>query len=243
MADTAEKNGQSALWNMATPWTALLNSSAMKSAGLERLLTIYRDPVYAYFRAQQLNSADAEDLTQQLLMDFFLVRGSHRAADPARGRFRNFLLSSARNALLDWKKRGRSLKRGGKVAHVHLDALLAGPVPELKVNKGVDPDGYFDRYWALATWRTAYDLFRNRVSRQLVEAFELCYASSGKGSQEQSARKLGISIAAYNSRTFMARKRFYECIKEVVRATLDDPDEIKVELEYLFQLLTEHGFR
>ena len=233
-----------ALWNVKTPWTVLLQADAAHAANLERLLSIYREPVYAYYRAQQLSESDAEDLAQQLLMDFFLVRGSHKKAQAARGRFRFFLLSSARHALLDWKKHKRSLKRGGKVAHVSLEQVkstkAAGAEPH---GRGpADPDALFDRHWALATWRAGFESFKTQSSSQLVEAFELFYAAQQHNSQEQAAKKLGISTAAFNSRLFTARQKFFECIKDIVQTTLEDKGEIKEELDYLFRLLSEYGF-
>jgi RNA polymerase sigma-70 factor (ECF subfamily) len=231
-----------ALWNVKTPWTVLLQADAAHAANLERLLSIYREPVYAYYRAQQLSESDAEDLTQQLLMDFFLVRGSHKKAQAARGRFRFFLLSSARHALLDWKKHKRSLKRGGKAAHVSLEQVKSTKAAGAEHNDPADPDALFDRHWALATWRAGFESFKTQSSAQLVEAFELFYAAQQGNSQELAAKKLGISTAAFNSRLFTARQKFFECIKDIVQTTLEDKGEMKEELDYLFRLLSEHGF-
>jgi RNA polymerase sigma-70 factor (ECF subfamily) len=224
-------------WGVATPWTLLLHGDAKQAASLERLLSIYRDPVYAYYSAQRMSKSDAEDLTQQLLMDFFLVRASHKNALPVHGRFRNYLLSAARHALLDWKKHGRSLKRGGKVAHVSIeDAKIHRPAQR------ENPDEQYDQRWAIATWHAAYDLFRSRTSEQLVEAFELFYKPEDKVSQEEAARRLGISVAALNSRLYTARRRFFECIKDIVQTTLEDPSELDEELRYLHRLLERSGF-
>ena len=226
-------------WGVLTPWTLLLQNDPKHAASLERLLTVYRAPVYAFYRAQRLSESDAEDLTQHLLMDFFLVRASHAQAQPAHGRFRNYLLTSAKHVLLDWKKHGRSVKRGGKVAHVPLDSPN---VPDAAETHGVTPDEHFDRHWAVATWHAAYEVFRTRTSEQLVQAFELYYSGTQKISQETAAQELGISLAAFNSRLHTARRRFYTCIKDIVQTTVEDPAELDRELADLHALLARGGF-
>src|SRR5437868_5052288 len=113
MAKTSAKSHGPRVWDIKTPWTLLLDSGAEAKENLERLVTIYLDPIYAYYRAQGLNASDAEDLTQSVLLDFFVVRKSHKEAQPAHGRFRNFLLAAARNGFLNWKKHGQTKRRGG----------------------------------------------------------------------------------------------------------------------------------
>src|SRR4051794_21302053 len=59
--------------------------------GLERLARIYWYPLYAYGRRQGLKEEDAQDLTQAFLARLLTEHGL-QSVDPAKGRFRSFLL-------------------------------------------------------------------------------------------------------------------------------------------------------
>ena len=64
---------------------------------LRVLLERYWSPVYAYFRRLGEAPADAADLTQGFLTRVISDRRLLELADPERGRFRSFLLTSFRN--------------------------------------------------------------------------------------------------------------------------------------------------
>src|SRR5437016_1156939 len=93
---------------------------ASGAAALEQLCQCYWYPVYAYVRRKGYGPEEAQDLTQ----GFFarLLDGNRIAlADPARGRFRTFLLSAMQNFLINEWTRAARLKRGGGIEFVPLD--------------------------------------------------------------------------------------------------------------------------
>src|SRR5438445_2210584 len=98
-----------------THWSVVLSaghgSSPDAHQALEWLCRTYWYPLYAYVRRRGVGKDDAEDLTQQFFLR--LLQGNRLAlADPARGRFRTFLLSSLQNFLAnEWTKAARE-KRG-----------------------------------------------------------------------------------------------------------------------------------
>ena len=73
----------------------------------------YWYPAYAFIRRQGHDADAARDLTQEF---FTRVLEKHyfRDADPARGRFRAFLLTSIRHFLSNERDREQALKRGGR---------------------------------------------------------------------------------------------------------------------------------
>ncbi len=74
---------------------------------LEQLCRSYWFPLYAYVRRQGQGPEDAQDLTQEFFSRF-LQRGSFERADPERGRFRTFLLSSMKRFLNEeWRRATR----------------------------------------------------------------------------------------------------------------------------------------
>jgi RNA polymerase sigma factor (sigma-70 family) len=227
-------------WAVKTPWTVLLSAREQHAAGMEQLLSLYSDPIYAYYRRQGLTPSDAEDLTQHMLMEFFLVKKSHETVSPTRGRFRDFLLASARNALLDWRKHGRAQRRGGDRKCFSLDELKE-QWAHWEPADSDSPEAEFERQWARSTWLAALELFRARNSPELVEALDAFYAGGDRPTQEQAAAQLGVSVACLNSRLYTARRRLFECIQEIVRATIEDPRDLGRELNWLRDMLAEAG--
>src|SRR5262249_31449495 len=83
-------------------------------AALAELCRTYWYPLYAFARRKGCTPERAEDLVQ----GFFsagLARGFLRTVDPARGRFRTFLLAAFENYVGNQRARERRVKRGGRI--------------------------------------------------------------------------------------------------------------------------------
>src|SRR5437868_3725397 len=109
-----------------TRWSVVLHAGRAGAnaeaahAALARLCRTYWFPLYAHVRRRGFGAHDAEDLTQ----DFFarlLARQSIAQADPARGRFRSFILTALNHFLADEWDRLRTQKRGGTTEVLSLD--------------------------------------------------------------------------------------------------------------------------
>lgn len=107
------------------------------SDALEVLCRSYRPAVVAWLRRHRETPEDAEDLAQ----DFFerlLQKRLLARADPQRGRFRSFLLTSLRNFWLNELERRGGQRRGGNQLSVDVDEnQLSHP--------GESPEQAFDR--------------------------------------------------------------------------------------------------
>ena len=95
----------------STHWTLLaqatLNGDSPGREALSRLCENYRPPVVAYLRMKGLGAAEAEDLAQDLFARLLTSRAWKRA-DPARGKFRTFLLGIVQHVLSSQWARSRS---------------------------------------------------------------------------------------------------------------------------------------
>ena len=80
-------------------------------AALAELCRTYWYPLYAFARRKGCTPEQAEDLTQGFFSDG-LARGFLRTVDPARGRFRTFLLAAFENYLGQSSAPGRSGSSG-----------------------------------------------------------------------------------------------------------------------------------
>src|SRR5512134_56329 len=94
-----------------THWSVVLAAGKEETpeaaAALELLCRTYWRPVYVYSRRRGYSPEDAQDFTQQFLVEF-LSEGSFNRASPARGRFRSFVLKSLQHFLTDeWRRTHR----------------------------------------------------------------------------------------------------------------------------------------
>ncbi len=232
----------------ATRWTLVLrakgNTPEARQA-LGELCEAYWQPVFRFLRRSGRDEDSARDLTQ----DFFtrlLERNSLAAADPARGRFRSFLLGALKHFLADtWDYEHRQ-KRGGGVQPESLEASSSAetgvglqlPDPAAKIS-----DEIFDREWALAIMSRALD----HVSRALAaegkaEHFQTLQpwlaGNAPVLSQAEASARLGLSEGALKVAIHRLRKRFREAVRNEIAQTLNNPADVQEELGYLVQVLS-----
>src|SRR5215510_3008332 len=117
-----------AKWFATTHWSVVLSAVDDSSPGakeaLEHLCRTYWYPLYAYVRRQGHSPEDAQDLTQAFFVRF-LAKKSVQLADPQRGKFRSFLLTSLKHFLTHEWERARAVKRGGGQIHLSWDQTSA----------------------------------------------------------------------------------------------------------------------
>jgi RNA polymerase sigma-70 factor (ECF subfamily) len=117
------------------------NDDERKEA-LDRLLRRYMPALRAHLiHAKRLQPAAAEDLLQEFILTKVVERNLISQADPARGRFRSFLLSSLNYFLIDEHRREHTAKRSPHAA-VPIDENLDAAPGEFR------PQDAFDVAWA-----------------------------------------------------------------------------------------------
>src|SRR5438045_2923676 len=146
-----------------TRWTLVVaaGDSDRKEArsALVSLCENYWYPLYAYLRRCGYSRDRAQDLTQQFFIRVLEGRYLDRA-DPEKGRFRAFILTSLKFFLSDEADRDRAQKRGG------------GNVLSLEVSSGEEryqrdsahnetPERIFERRWALSVLDRVMDRLRD----------------------------------------------------------------------------------
>lgn len=233
MTDETEIGGHR--WQfVTTAWGLVAQAGDPAAPGrgeaLNALVAQYWKPVYHFVRHSGHSIEDAKDLTQGFF-EHFLRRDLPAKADPARGRFRWFLLASVRNFLRDARDRASAAKRAGDLVRVPLDpaALGAG-----------DPEAMFNREWAAmvidqARKRFAADLRREGREEDL-RLFEryLDGLAGGRVSYEELSAEFGIPAGPLGQHLFRARARFREIVLQVVRQYAATPEDAQQELEELF---------
>ena len=134
-----------------TRWTMVLaagSGSDQADRALARLCQNYWVPLYAYLRKKGHQPADAEDIVQAFLARL-IEKVALAAADPNRGRFRSFLISSLQNFAANRRDQELTHKRGGNLRKFSLDFNTAEAAYHREPWTDLTPEKIFDRRWAI----------------------------------------------------------------------------------------------
>ena len=229
-----------------TRWSLVLAAGADPSERADRALAElcadYWYPLYAYVRRRGYDAEDARDLTQAFFAKL-LEKHDLTAADPARGRFRSFLLTSMKNFLASEWRRQATLKRGGDVEVVSIDYEDAENRYRVEPAHALTPEAIYERRWALALLDRAVDDVRTRYAGrgkgELFDALKgyLGHDPGGVPYQELS-QQLDQSEVVLRTALSWLRARWRERLRELVAETVQEGHTVDDELRHLLTALT-----
>ncbi len=207
-------------------------------AALSELCQLYWYPLYAYLRRRGSRENDAQDEVQGFFADL-LAREALAAADPARGRFRSFLLASLANHLAHERDRAHALKRGGGARPLSIDWLSAEERFRLEPADSETPERAFERAWAAALLeRTLARLEAEFEAKSRGTLFRALRERIGDTSREvpdtPEVRALRMNAQALRVTLHRLRKRYREILREEVAQTVARPEDVEEELRALF---------
>jgi RNA polymerase sigma factor (sigma-70 family) len=173
-----------------------------------------------------------------------LDRKALRQVDPAKGKFRSFLLASLRNYLSDQFDRRNSLKRGKNIEFVSLDFESGDERYQSEPHQALTPEKIFDARWAMTLLEeTLRRLRQEYVAQRKLTIFESLkpflgpFSKQKLPSHEQIAEKLDASIGGVKTLIHRLRKRYSELLREEVAWTVADPKEVDEEIHALCEAL------
>lgn len=229
----------------STLWSVVFKAGSEQdsdsAAAMEQLARLYWYPLYAFARHTVKDGDKAMDLTQSffaLLLEKRLVA----RANPARGRFRSFLLTSFKNFIGQERIKTNAAKRGGGEPILSFDAQEAEIRFAREPADHQSPDKLFERRWALTLIET--------VLRRLGDEMH----AGGRGAQFErlqsfiggekpaenyasAARDLGSSEGALRTTVHRMKQRYRELVREEVAQTVSTEAEFEEELRHLFRVL------
>lgn len=231
---------------LTTRWTLVVGSqgrdTTVVSRALEELCQTYWRPVHAFIRRRGHAVHEAQDLTQEFFARLLASDGLQRA-DPARGRFRSFLLSAVKHFLANEWDKAKTLKRGGGEVLVPIRAGDDTTGLGVEPAGGESPERAYDRQWALSV----LDAVLDRMQREHAEAgkeavFEALKGTLTTGRREVSyatlGAQLGLSEGAVKVVVHRLRQRYRAVLREEIASTLEDPSRAEEELKELFAALS-----
>lgn len=243
-----ERAGASLGLFVTTHWSVVLAAGDEVSAGateaLEHLCRAYWYPLYFYVRRQGRSPEDAQDLTQEFFARL-LERKCLQLADPARGRFRTFLLSSLKYFLINEWKQANCQKRGGGRRVISLDTTATEGRFQAEPPDHRTPEKAFERRWALqllgrvleqlqAEW-TATErgpLFHELKPFLMGEDSDSTYA--------EIAGRFGLSEGNVKITIHRLRHRFRELLRQEVAMTVEGPEAVDEEIQHLMAALCDN---
>jgi DNA-directed RNA polymerase specialized sigma24 family protein len=205
----------------------------------------YWPPVYAFIRRSGHDRAQSEDLTQGFFA--LLIEKQYLLdADPARGRFRSFLLAATRHYLSNERDRAQAAKRGGAHVPISIDVAEIEAWHELAAVELETPESLYERRWALSVLKHVMATLRAEfVAAGKAEEFDrlsgLLVRDSNATSYEALAEASGVSAGALRMSVHRLRRRYRTLLRAEIAMLVSTPEDIDEELRALRASLSGPG--
>jgi DNA-directed RNA polymerase specialized sigma24 family protein len=238
-----------------TRWSVVLAAAREADAegaaqgALALLCRTYWPPLYGFIRGRGYSLHDAQDLTQGFF-GHLIEHQIYRRTDQTKGKFRSFLLVSAKHFLGDAYDRERTLKRGGRCEFLPLheeQATVAEALFQSSIVPGVQTteDQLFERQWAETLTATALGHLEAEFAAEgkaaLFTALEVFVrgGSDPVPSYDQLAGRLEMPAATVRSHVTRLRARYRALLRAELRRTVERDEEVDEELRELLRVLTQ----
>jgi RNA polymerase sigma factor (sigma-70 family) len=229
-----------------TRWTivnAVRQTSQSQAANaLAELCEGYWPPLYAFLRRRGYRPEEAQDLTQGFFARL-LETASIRTADPARGRFRSFLLTALKRYVINEHERSAAARRGGGHAHFSLDFDEAERAYAVEPSTDETPDRLFNRRWAAIALDRALQRLRTEYFElgraTLADALLPYLTDTGElPPYRVVAARLDISEGAVKVAVHRMRQRYGGILRSEIAETVLGEEEVDAELRELLQAVS-----
>jgi RNA polymerase sigma-70 factor (ECF subfamily) len=224
-----------------TRWSLVLAAKRRNDpAGSEafaRLCERYYEPLYSYLRRRGSAPEGAQELTQGFFARL-IEKDLLRHADPARGRFRAFLLTSLKHYAANEHVRATAAKRGGAQTFLSVDPEAAEDRYRNEPRDDLTPERLYERRWALAVLERALDTLSAEFRANGRETFYDAVRESLMGESDLApyrtiAERFGTSESAVKVTVHRMRRRYRELVRAEVAGTVESDEEVDDELRYL----------
>jgi len=227
-----------------TRWTLVVAAGDPRRqearSALVSLCEHYWYPLYAYLRRRGYPADQAQDLTQEFFIRVLEGRYLDRA-DPEKGRFRSFILTSLKFFAADEGDRTRAHKRGGGLV-VPLTCSSGEERYAREASHDETPERIFERRWALSVLDRVVERLRAEfVEHGRPDHFErlkVYLLGQSDAPYAALAADMNTSEGAVKVAIHRLRKRYRDLFRQEIADTVADPAEVESELRYLAAVLS-----
>jgi RNA polymerase sigma factor (sigma-70 family) len=228
-----------------TRWTLVVAagdpSKKEARSALISLCENYWYPLYAYLRRRGYQADPAQDLTQEFFTRMLEGRYLDRA-DPEKGRFRSFLLTSLKYFVADEEDRHRALKRGGGVV-LSLEFDSGEERYQREPAHDETPERIFERRWALSLLDRVVERLRSEFLQhgrpEHFDRLKVFLLGQSDAPYSALAREMNTSEGALKVAIHRLRKRYRELFRQEIADTVADPADVESELRFLAAVLSK----
>lgn len=213
-----------------------------RQRALDVVAAVYRGPLLRHVRARfRLGEAEAEDLVQGFFAAV-LEKGWLERFDPARGRFRSYLLACLDGYAAKERRTAAARKRGGGVSFVPLEVETAdGEAGERPLADGADLDAAFHREWARSVFTVALAALAARCAgtprAAAFAVFRRCDVEGAESGERPSyavlAAEHGLTVSQVTNHLHWARRELRREVLETLRETTASEEEYRSEARSL----------
>jgi DNA-directed RNA polymerase specialized sigma24 family protein len=227
-----------------TSWNRVLLAGNGDEESRGEFATLCRDywyPLYAFLRRSGTKAEDAED-TVQAIFAWLIESDFVQRADPARGRFRNFLMVSLRQFQAREHQFQAAAKRRPTKPVLSIDSLESDSRYQL-LGPAETPETLFEKAWAIS------------LIERSMQQLQAEMAAAGKGAQfdclrgmltgqrdlsgREAAERLGMNEGVVRVAVHRMEQRYGELLRQHVAATVERDEDVDDELRALFAKVSQ----
>ncbi len=208
-----------------------------RRASWEAVVQFYWKPVYKVIRIRWGKSnEDAKDLTQEFFVHA-LEKEFLQSYDPAKARFRTWLMLCLKGFLGKAHEAAGRLKRGGGAQPLSLD--FASAEEEIGSQEPASPESledYFEREYVRDLFARALKELETECARadraawyELFVAYDVSPPPEGRPTYGELAGRFGLPETKVTNYLFQARRRFREIVLERLRRVTATDEEFREE--------------
>lgn len=227
-----------------TSWSMVLEAANESDSGgtesaLSELCQQYWFPLYSFVRRKGLDRSQAEDLTQSFFAEL-LEKKRLQHAEPTRGSFRAFLLTSLTHFMANHWRAENTQKRGGADTTLSIDFEQADARYEGLPGESLTAERIFERNWALSildqTLKAVSAQYEDTGKKELYDAIKGFLTGDFVPYQEL-AQATGMREGALKVAVHRLRQRYGQQLRLQIARTVTDSEQVDEELASLFKAL------
>lgn len=229
-----------------TSWTLIQKvqhgSEGDAQKAMEEICRAYWYPIYAFARRLGESPHNAEDLTQAMF-EKLLTHDTLQNARSEQGRLRSFLITILKQVISNDRRGAATLKRGGGVAAISINEMLAEERYTAEPADISDPEKLFDRAWAQSILQAAEARLRKDFEAndniEILEALqEFLPFGANETPQATLAARLGMKHGTLRMQISRMRQMYASFVDDEISQTVGDPSELARERDYLISLVS-----